>query len=230
MHIMLISHKEISNYIDKLPKNKVDGWRGVSERFKHIHLNNNFTQTYEIIGSAIQKEPKLWKPFSNDNKNHFSDVITRYKKHNLFSDVDKAEIEKTIYDCYPLHPVSTLILPRLSERIAQNERTLFTFISANSGNSTLPSFLNKYNDNRFELMTPDLIYDYFEPLLKKEVYGGAIHEYYYLTELILEKLEDGTLESKIVKALSLIYILEQFEKLQPSKDEIAGIFLNELYA
>lgn len=223
MHIMLISHKEISNYIDKLPKNKVDGWRGVSERFKHIHLNNNFTQTYEIIGSAIQKEPKLWKPFSNDNKNHFSDVITRYKKHNLFSDVDSAEIEKTIYDCYPLHPVSTFILPRLSERIAQNERTLFTFISA-PGNSTLPSFLNKYNDNRFELMTPDLIYDYFEPLLKKEVYGGAIHEYYYLTELILEKLEDGTLESKIVKALSLIYILEQFEKLQPSKDEIAGIF------
>ena len=32
MHIMLISHKEISNYIDVLPKQKVDGWRGVSER------------------------------------------------------------------------------------------------------------------------------------------------------------------------------------------------------
>ena len=44
MHLMLISHKEISNYIDKLPKQKVDGWRGVSERFQHIHLNNNFRQ------------------------------------------------------------------------------------------------------------------------------------------------------------------------------------------
>ena len=42
LHLMLISHKEISNYIDKLPKEKTDGWRGVSERFKHIHLNNNF--------------------------------------------------------------------------------------------------------------------------------------------------------------------------------------------
>lgn len=56
MHLMLISHKEIANYIDKLPKQKVDGWRGVSERFKHIHLNNNFMQTYEIIESAIQKK------------------------------------------------------------------------------------------------------------------------------------------------------------------------------
>ena len=36
LHLMLISHKEISNYIDELPKQKVDGWRGVSERFKQI--------------------------------------------------------------------------------------------------------------------------------------------------------------------------------------------------
>ena len=56
LHLMLICHKEVSNYIDKLPKQKVDGWRGVSERFKHIHLNNNFSQTYEIIASVIQKE------------------------------------------------------------------------------------------------------------------------------------------------------------------------------
>lgn len=32
------------------------------------------------------------------------------------------------------------------------------------------------------------------------------------------------MESKIVKTLSLIYILEQFEKLQPSKDELISIY------
>lgn len=63
LHLMLISHKEIANYIDKLPKQKVDGWRGVSERFRHIHLNNNFSQTYEIIASVIQKQPELWQAF-----------------------------------------------------------------------------------------------------------------------------------------------------------------------
>ena len=62
IHLMLISHKEIANYIDALPKQKVDGWRGVSERFKHIHLNNNFTQTYEIIASVIQKDAALRPP------------------------------------------------------------------------------------------------------------------------------------------------------------------------
>ena len=125
--------------------------------------------------------------------------------------------------CYPLHPVSTFILPRLSERIAQNERTLFTFISS-PGTSTLPAFLDKYNDDRFDLITPDVIYDYFEPLFKKEAYSGSIHENYRLTEVILERLDPSSLESKIVKTLSLIYILEQFEKLQPSKDELISIY------
>lgn len=223
MHLMLISHKEIANYIDKLPKQKVDGWRGVSERFKHIHLNNNFTQTYEIIESAIQKSEKPWGAFCKEYESNFSDLVTRYQKHPIFRDVEENQIKKTILGCYPLHPISTFILPRLSERVAQNERTLFTFISA-PGVSTLPAFLDTYEDDHFEVITPDLIYDYFEPLLKKEVYGGSIHENYILTELILDKLQEGTLESKIIKTLALIYILEQFEKLQPSKDELISIF------
>ena len=223
MHLMLISHKEIANYIDKLPKQKVDGWRGVSERFKHIHLNNNFTQTYEIIESAIQKDKSLWPKFVKNHKSNFDSILQRYKKHNVFKDVDNELIEKVIFGCYPLHPISTFILPRLSEQVAQNERTLFTFISS-PGISTLPDFLEEYDENQFEMLTPDAIYDYFEPLFKKEVYSGNIHENYVLTETILEKLQDGSLESKIVKTLSLIYILEQFEKLQPSKDEIVSIF------
>lgn len=79
LHLMLISHKEIANYIDKLPKQKVDGWRGVSERFKHIHLNNNFSQTYEIISSVIQKEPALWTAFQARNQKDFESISKRYK-------------------------------------------------------------------------------------------------------------------------------------------------------
>ena len=116
MHLMLISHKEIANYIDKLPKQKVDGWRGVSERFKHIHLNNNFTQTYEIVESAIQKKKSLWSPFCKEFESGFAGIFQLYQTHKIFNDLQDESIERTIYGCYPLHPVSTFILPRLSER------------------------------------------------------------------------------------------------------------------
>lgn len=223
LHLMLISHKEIANYIDTLPKQKVDGWRGVSERFLHIHLNNNFSQTYEIIASVIQKNEHAWDKFQEKYAQEFESLNHRYIGHSIFSDLIDQNVNDVIRNCYPLHPVSTFILPRLSERVAQNERTLFTFLSS-TGVSTLSSFLSKHTDDEFAVITPDLIYDYFEPLFKKEVYTMEFYKTYRLTANILAKLEEGSLESKIVKTLSLIYILEQFEKIKPSKDEIVGIF------
>lgn len=223
MHLMLISHKEIANYIDKLPKQKVDGWRGVSERFTHIHLNNNFSQTYEIIASVIQKDADRWQTFCENKKDEFDGLKITYAKHALFSDIEEEELDKISHGCYPLHLVSTFILPRLSERVAQNERTLFTFLSA-EGKSTLPAFLRKYKDESFEVITPDLIYDYFEPLFKKEIYSGELHKNYILASTILENLEPDSLESKIIKTLALIYILEQFEKLKPTIGELADMF------
>lgn len=221
LHLMLISHKEISNYIDRLPKEKTDGWRGVSERFKHIHMNNNFSQTYEIISSVIQHKEPLWSHFCDTHVRDIKALFANYEKHLIFVDAEH-EVNTAIMGCFPLHPVSTFILPRLSERIAQNERTLFTFLSA-EGTVTLPAFLDGYR-NDFTLVTPDLIYDYFEPLLKKEVYAGEIHSTYVLTSRILNQIPEGTLESRIVKTISLIYILEQFERLSPTKEQIIRIF------
>lgn len=221
MHLMLISHKEISNYIDRLPKEKTDGWRGVSERFKHIHMNNNFTQTYEIISSVIQHNEPYWSSFYKAHIPEFEVLFSRYQKHQMFTDA-QGEIDTAVKGCFPLHPVSTFILPRLSERVAQNERTLFTFLSA-EGTATLPAFLDRY-ENNFTLVTPDQIYDYFEPLFRKEVYAGGIHDTVVLTNMVLSQLPEGTLGSKIVKTISLIYILEQFERLSPTKEQIIRIY------
>lgn len=223
MHLMLISHKEIANYIDKLPKQKVDGWRGVSERFKHIHLNNNFTQTYEIISSVIIKARREWSVFEKKYKDVFGSLLKRYSGHAIFADMTEADCDRTIRGCYPLHPVTIFMLPRLSERVAQNERTLFTFLSA-KGTSTLPTFLEGYHDDCFKAITPDVIFDYFEPLFRKESYASELHKNYMLAKTILEKLDEKLLEAKIIKALSLIYILEQFDKIKPTASELDGMY------
>ena len=223
LHLMLISHKEISNYIDNLPKQKVDGWRGVSERFKHIHLNNNFTQTYEIISSVIKKTHNAWKVFQQTFENYFDSLLDRYASHAIFADMSKEECEYTIRGCYPLHPITTFILPRLSERVAQNERTLFTFLSA-KGASTLSYFLNGYDDDRFQLITPDVIFDYFESLFRKEPYSSELHKNYVLTKVIIDKLEANSIQAKVIKTLSLIYVIEQFDKIKPTVDELYSIY------
>lgn len=222
LHLMLICHKEISNYIDKLPKQKIDGWRGISERFLHVRLNNNFSQTYEVIQNVIIKDEKLWNEFAKKNEEKFQGLISK-ETVSLFNEFSKEQIKQLLEGCYPLHPVSIYILPRLSEKIAQNERTLFTFLSSKSANG-LEKFLQKHNQDKFNLLTPDVLYDYFEPLFQKEIYSDELYKTYILTSKILEKICDNSLGSKIIKTISLIYILQIFEKLTPSKNTIIESF------
>ncbi len=223
MHLMLICHKDISNYIDNnLPKEKVDGWRGVSGRFKHTTLHNNFAQMYEIISAVIKKEPDFWKEFVAKYSAKLEDLKERYVANDLIDGKNAEGVNSAIYGCYPLHPVSTFILPRLSEKVAQNERTLFTFLSSQEKH-TLSSFLENA-DGEFPLLTPDYLYDYFEPLFRKEVYTSEIHKIYKLTANILKKLDVNTIHARIIKTISLIYMVEQYEKLPPVYDIIVDAF------
>lgn len=222
MHLLLISHKDISNYIDKLPKQKVDGWKGVSERFKHIEIRNYFSQVYEIIATVIKHNEEFFTDFFNRYSNRFIDIANSLTQTNLFSELTDEELRTVIYGCYPLHPVSTFILPRVSEKVAQNERTLFTFLSSQN-KKTLSAFLENVK-GEFPMVTPDYIYDYFEPLFKRDVYTSEAHQMYLLTTNILGKLEPESLGSKIIKTLALIYITGQFEKLPPIPDIIIDTF------
>jgi hypothetical protein len=226
MHLMLISHKDIANYIDSnLQKDKVDGWRGVSGRFKHINLHNNYSQMYEIISAVIKKNSSLWEHFIQANQMRFDDLRDRFIKNGLLDKNNQNEVTTAIEGCYPLHPISTFILPRLSEKVAQNERTLFTFLSADE-KYTLSDFIAIAED--FELLTPDYIYDYFEPLLRKEPYTSEAHKIYRLTTSVLRRVEGKSLHEKIIKTIALIYLVEQFEKLPPVVDMIVDAYRDSI--
>lgn len=223
MHLMLICHKDIANYIDSnLPKDKVDGWRGVSGRFKHINLHNNYSQMYEIISAVVRKKPSEWKAFKKQHQKHFDDLKDRFMKNGLLDKNNMEEINNAVEGCYPLHPVSTFILPRLSEKVAQNERTLFTFLSSED-KYTLSAFWKVAKGN-FPMLTPDYIYDYFEPLFRKEPYMSEVHKMYKLTASVLRRVEGLSLHSKIIKTIALIYLVEQFEKLSPVMNIIMDTF------
>lgn len=225
LHLLLIAHKDIENYIDRLPKNKVDGWRGVSERFTHIEMQSNYDQIYEVIGQAIHKDPEGYKKYYDNNKTQFCALSKIITEQPLFSDLSEEQQNHILRSCYPLHPLTSYILPRLSELVAQNERTLFTFIS-DSGKNTL-SFLIKQASESGQtslLVSPDALYDYFEPLFKKEVYTSDIYKNYSLVNSILVKIKDDELQCRIVKTLALIYLIGRFEVLEPLLKTIIETF------
>lgn len=230
LHLLLICHKEIENYIDILPKQKVDGWKGVSDRFRHIHLYNNYSEVYSLIRAAIIKNPDEWEKFSSKNKSQFENLKNIWfgSSFRLFSNLDCDVGQTILFGCYPLHPVTSYILPRLSEKVAQNERTLFTFLSGNDKNG-FGSLIKKtedefLSDGKIILFTPDVLFDYFENQMQNEPYTSEIKKHYFMALSILRQLDKKSIESKIIKSLSLIYCLNQFERLSPDLN-----FLFELY-
>lgn len=230
MHIMLISHQSILNYVDKLSKVKVDAWKAVSGRFKSIELNTSPSQMYEITSRVIKKNNEWFESYRSEQSRKllFEESYQKWRKKRVFSDLTDDELTRVVWGCYPMHPITTFLLPKISEKIAQNERTLFTFLSAEGQKHTLPDFLKTPSADLLPLMMPDTIFDYFEPLFKADGYDRPTHKLWKTATVALSKLQKTqVLEAKIIKTIALIYIFDRLDIIAPNIETIIAIFGND---
>lgn len=226
IHLLLISHQSILNYVDKLPKNKIDAWKAVSNRFKTLEFNTSLPQQFDLMSKIICQEEKWFKNYRKDNEKLFNSIFEKWQTSKVFSSLEDRDIKNIVFGCYPLQSITTFLLPNISEKIAQNERTIFTFLSSRNQKNTLYSFL-KDNNLDFPLLTPDYIFDYFEPLFKTENYTKLTHKYWKNAYVAINKLsKEEVLEKKIIKTIALIYIYDHFELLSPTVDMIFSIYEN----
>ena len=221
LHLLLISHKSITNYIDdKLPKEKVDGWRGVSGRFTEIELVDDQNQAYELMSSAIVKDSTRWTNWLRAGIPSHDELLSSVMQRSINSGLlDRENADMVVYGCHPLHPISAFLLPKLSEKVAQNERTLFTYLCSHEENS-----LSSVIEDTELFVSPDSIYDYFEPLMKKEYYASPVHKTYELSRASLAKVDSGSLEAKLIKTIALIGIVASYDMVSPTRQILIEIY------
>ncbi len=65
-----------------------------------------------LYQAVIQKDSSMWARFVKSHSDDFCAMLQRYSAHPLFAD-SVEELDIALYGCYPLHPVSTFILPSL---------------------------------------------------------------------------------------------------------------------
>lgn len=217
INLCCVTHKSISLYFSSEKKNSgMDSFKTVEGRFKEIKFNRSLEENYQIISYAIKKNDlsnSVAREYISKNKVFYDET----KKLSVFN---SNKIEEELFEgCFPLNPLTVYVLIQLSEFVAQNERTLFTFLSDSDENS-FNSFIHNNNDGLFNV---DKIYDYFYNLLQKEE-TNHIRNIWYRAESILAKIEDNN-EKKIIKVLALILMINDFDRLSPS-DEIISLALN----
>lgn len=203
-----ITHKTINEYIKNLKENKINAFKTVEGRFKEIRFNRSMEQNYEIVSQTIIKKEKFLKYIQNKmiEKSKF---YRKIEDELAFTRINNNK--KLIFEgCYPLNPVTVYALIHLSEEIAQNERTLFTFLTDDDVNGFKYFISNNKDEKLFNI---DKIYDYFYNLFKKEN-NHYVKDIWIKCESAINKINDEE-EKQIIKALAIIYMINRFDELAP---------------
>ena len=223
-HIILVSHKEISQYTQRYGKSISNEWKKVEGRYKATPINDKQDQCLSLISSILTKDPELWRVFEGKFHTQLNRV---YSEAIGFHAPQFEEVLGTnpYEGCFPLHPISLFALDKLSKKVAQNERTFFTYLASKEENS-LYQFLEMHELDEFHFVGIDNIYDYFEPNIKS-VQSDSSYEWYRNLQHALAKNNSGeyddTPETRVLKVIAAIGIINDSSALVADKQTILSV-------
>ena len=207
--ITMVAHKSIKEYGKYLSPEIINSFTGIEGRIVEKLFVTSSKNNYELIKNAIIKDIDIVSKNPNCKKYLDNSELDKYYRLPIFgSNFKYDDFNKLILQgCYPLNPIATYLLLNISEKVAQNERTLFTFISNDEPHS-MARFIKEHEPEDEWIVGADLIYDYFSGLFKKDVNNEFIHNIWLAAEYALTKC-DNLDEKKIVKSLATILIINR---------------------
>lgn len=211
LHLTCVAHKTIRSYGDKLSKEKKNTFQGVEGRLYEMQFVVSSQNNYELIADAIHKKPAFekWK----ENEAYQAMLDESFQVGEFRTLFNKNDFDKIIGEgAFPLTPLSAYLLLGISEKVAQNERTLFTFLTGKDLYS-LAMYVEKCRNT--DWVGAELIYDYFSQLLAEENESSR-HNEWLKAEYAIDKVEN-TNARKILKAIAIIRIVNHLDDVMPNE-------------
>lgn len=208
MYFCCITHKDISLYQND--KTYSDDFEKISGRFKQIRFDRSLEENYQILCNALDKS----SDYDAIVQKHYSEnewLYNMIRESGVFS--SDFQLKYVIDNGFPFNPIALYVLIQVSEKIAQNERTLFTFIS----DADLYSFRYFITNNSLGLLNVDYIYNYFQGLIKN---SNEYKTLYYNVES-LSKIDLKKEHHDIFKCIALMKIINDEIKYSATIKNIA---------
>jgi hypothetical protein len=220
-HLILVSHKEISQYTTNTTAAVADEWKKVEGRFKSTSINEKRDQCLSLVSNILVKNSELWPVFSRQFSNDFERIKRQSMAFKGFLIAD--EKDDPVNAGYPLHPIALYALDKLSKKVAQSERTFFTYLSSKEENS-LYEFLEQYDTEKdgFHFVGIDRIFDYFQSnfiSLRSDNCYKIYRQYKQALAKVNSFKGDSLVEDSILKAIAIINMIDDASVLS-AKNEI----------
>ncbi len=225
MHITYVAHKSIKEYGTALSKEMVHAFTGVEGRLKEIPFIVSSQNNYELIEHVIRKKIPDFNVYIKSFIPYYKNACKSYELQFFHTLFEQKDFEKIIAQgCYPMLPVTVYLLLAISEKVAQNERSIFTFL-ANDEKGSLYRMIREKNDQlRDRGVTADVVYDYFCNLFREETGLVSIHTEWLKADYALSKTTDER-ERKVIKVMALLLMLHRMEEA-PVEKNILRLALN----
>ena len=221
--LFVLVHQSIEQYAQGVSESLKNEWGKIQGRFEEIPFLESTEQTLRVVRAAI-----IRKPFDEKIEKIIAGKITKIikvllKEGALPSSLTIDEAEMLFTKLYPLHPLSALILPQLCQLIAQNERTLFSYLGSReqSGFQDILERLTKPGD----FVAPHHIFDYFLAN-QSSVNGNYLTQRRWVESVsVIERIHAATTQDMaVLKTIGLINLLGNKGNIRASEKTIESVF------
>ncbi|HEX9826437.1 MAG TPA: hypothetical protein VGA80_07535, partial [Flavobacteriaceae bacterium] len=203
--LFVMLHQSFDQYTKGLGENLKNEWTKIQGRFEDIPFVEAAEQVLRIVGAAFTH--KLSSPEDKKLHNYIKGVVKVFRSENAMPGaLTEAEAVNLFKSCYPLHPVTALLLPMLCQKVAQNERTLFSYLGSHEehGLQSLLTELKVIGD----WVYPHHIYDYFIANQPSILGDHITHRRWAEVITALERLGDATeKEEHLLKSIGVLNII-----------------------
>lgn len=156
VYLVGVLHQSFGDYGERLASSERKEWSKIHGRFEDIPFTESPQQMTRLIGQAIiHNESAVLKKLIQQRASEWFE--------HLAKQLELSDLSSTVLaEAYPLHPLTSLVLPQLCTRYAQNDRSLFTFLTSSEPYS-FKQFLSSTALNKDSIPTLKIhqVYDYF---------------------------------------------------------------------
>ena len=196
----LILHQGLLHYAANAPQGVRSDWKKIEGRFRTIQYVDDSKEIYRLVGEVIADRRGERGP--DISKRKATDLAKSAQESGLFTDFTQAELSELLYNAFPLEPATLYLLPRVSARVAQNERTLFSFL---------------YHESLSYSISPQHLYNYFSPAMRADTAVGGTHRQWLETESALSKVPDDASQMCVLKTACLLGLGTSGERSRTGK-------------
>ena len=214
--VLTVLHQSFDEYSHRLASSDRNEWAKVQGRFGELAFREGGDQIIRLTAAAIRRTGR--RPAAEGWKRVVSTTalwVVERTGWNL------SQLRRHLDACWPLHPVTAALLgPLFRARLAQNERSLFAFLSAGEPLS-FRDFLRAHGPQA--LYTVDRLYDYATGVLGTRVLSRDGRQWAAI-DAAIRRLppESDAADERVLKTVGLLGMLGEQVGLRASAATVAA--------